>query len=93
MTVTEGGKPRRVEVPVEMPEGMSYEGVWTEQVRQAMAMNAPAGAPVGGFVGVTGGIPKMRTPRVPRSRRLLLPRPFRNSMPHSQRWSIISRAG
>ena len=28
MTVTEGGKPRRVEVPVEMPEGMSYEGVF-----------------------------------------------------------------
>jgi Ca-activated chloride channel family protein len=26
--VTEGGKPRRVEVPVEMPEGMSYEGVF-----------------------------------------------------------------
>ena len=26
--VTEGGKPRRVEVPVEMPHGMSYEGVF-----------------------------------------------------------------
>ena len=26
--VTEGGKPRRVEVPVEMPEGVSYEGVF-----------------------------------------------------------------
>ena len=28
MTVTIGGEPRRVEVPVEMPEGVSYEGVF-----------------------------------------------------------------
>src|SRR5205085_1368456 len=28
MTVTDGGKPRRIDVPVEMPEGMSYEGVF-----------------------------------------------------------------
>ncbi|HYG80619.1 MAG TPA: VIT domain-containing protein [Pyrinomonadaceae bacterium] len=28
MMVTEGGVPRRIEVPVEMPEGMSYEGVF-----------------------------------------------------------------
>src|SRR5205085_1325464 len=28
MVVTDGGKPRRIDVPVEMPEGMSYEGVF-----------------------------------------------------------------
>ena len=28
--VTEGGRPRRIEVPVEMPEGVSYEGVFGE---------------------------------------------------------------
>jgi Ca-activated chloride channel family protein len=28
MTVTEGGRPRRIDVPVEMPEGMSHEGVF-----------------------------------------------------------------
>jgi Ca-activated chloride channel family protein len=28
MTVTDGGKPRRIDVPVEMPEGMSREGVF-----------------------------------------------------------------
>src|SRR5262245_48597847 len=28
MTVTEGGQPRRIDVPVEMPEGVSYEGVF-----------------------------------------------------------------
>ena len=31
--ITEGGKPRRVEVPVEMPEGMSYEGVFGKENR------------------------------------------------------------
>lgn len=28
MTVTDGGQPRRIDVPVEMPEGVSYEGVF-----------------------------------------------------------------
>ena len=28
MTVTEGGEPRRIDVPVEMPEGVSHEGVF-----------------------------------------------------------------
>jgi Ca-activated chloride channel family protein len=28
MVVTDGGRPRRIEVPVEMPEGVSYEGVF-----------------------------------------------------------------
>ena len=29
--VTDGGKPRRVDVPVEMPEGVSYEGVFGKE--------------------------------------------------------------
>ncbi|MCX6628137.1 MAG: VIT and VWA domain-containing protein [Candidatus Solibacter sp.] len=29
--ITEGGAPRRVEVPVEMPDGMSYEGVFGKE--------------------------------------------------------------
>src|SRR5207244_3819065 len=28
MTITDGGEPRRIEVPVEMPEGVSHEGVF-----------------------------------------------------------------
>ena len=43
--ITEGGQPRRVEVPVEMPEGVSYEGVFGE-AREQVAMSksfAPAG--------------------------------------------------
>ncbi len=30
-TITEGGKPRRIEVAVEMPDGVSYEGVFGEK--------------------------------------------------------------
>ena len=33
MIITEGGKPRRVEVPVEMPEGVSHEGVFGDGTR------------------------------------------------------------
>ncbi len=63
-TVTEPGKaPRRIEVPVEMPEGVSYEGVYgRERSLSKMALYAPARAHVfagGGVVGgVVGGYPR-----------------------------------
>jgi Ca-activated chloride channel family protein len=42
--ITEGGKPRRVEVPVEMPDGVSYEGVFGERnERRAAPRQAVAG--------------------------------------------------
>ena len=31
MTVTEGGEPRRIDVPVEIPDGVSYEGVFGDR--------------------------------------------------------------
>jgi Ca-activated chloride channel family protein len=40
--ITEGGAPRRVEVPVEMPDGMSYEGVFGRGDR-LQAVAAPMG--------------------------------------------------
>src|SRR5947209_8065500 len=54
MTVTDGGKPRRVEVPVEMPEGMSYEGVFGRQQGMPMPIANMAGTyrPSGGFLGM-----------------------------------------
>jgi len=65
--VHEGGEPRRIQVPVEMPEGVSYEGVFgLEQkvaVRGNMGMMAAprmmaTGGVVGGIIGgVPGGIP------------------------------------
>ncbi len=47
--VTEGGKPRLVDVPVEMPQGMSYEGVFGER-RQIMPAQAMALSGGGGFM-------------------------------------------
>jgi Ca-activated chloride channel family protein len=52
--VIEGGKPRRVDVPVEMPHGMSYEGVFGERrpiiPMQSMARSSPGGGSFGGFM-------------------------------------------
>ena len=59
MTVTTGGEPRRIEVPVEMPEGVSYDGVFgTERgsafgVMPLMAMQST--------VMVTASTPALRT--------------------------------
>ena len=53
-TIVEGGKPRIVDVPVEMPEGVSYEGIYgrgdAQPVPAAMAKRAFAPMRVGGFV-------------------------------------------
>jgi TonB family protein len=40
MTVTDGGQPRRIDVPVEMPEGMSREGVFGEENDQSFGQRA-----------------------------------------------------
>ena len=65
--VTEGGAPRRVEVPVEMPDGMSYQGVFgTERDMvqvQAAAMNAPMARPM--MPGFAGGVGGARSQAVP----------------------------
>jgi len=64
MTVTDGGRPRRVEVPVEMPDGISYKGVFGEG-NQPMMAGAPGLA--GDFMsarkmtfarGAVGGVPR-----------------------------------
>ena len=61
MTITDGGQPRRVEVPVEMPEGVSHRGVFGEEVdamnysRGAIGkLHKAANAPTG-YVGALGG--------------------------------------
>jgi Ca-activated chloride channel family protein len=63
MIVTEGGKPQRIEVPVEMPEGVSYEGVFGDQaaVMQKAAFLGGVSGVVGGVVGgVPSGVRVMR---------------------------------
>lgn len=61
---TEGGRPMRVEVPVEMPAGVSYEGIFGSEIRERIAMNMAAPAPaapfssragIGAAVGGAGG--------------------------------------
>jgi Ca-activated chloride channel family protein len=67
MTVTEGGKPRRVEVPVEMPEGMSYEGVFGRErmsrngVMAAAVMNGPERS----YSGFAGSVKARRPAALP----------------------------
>ena len=46
-TVTEGGQPRKVQVPVKMPEGVSYEGVFGKD-KETEAQRAQNGAGGGG---------------------------------------------
>jgi Ca-activated chloride channel family protein len=56
MTVTEGGEPRRVEVPVEMPEGVSYEGVFGSERAMYKAASVSGGGGSGVAAGVPGGV-------------------------------------
>jgi Ca-activated chloride channel family protein len=60
MSVTTGGVPRRIEVPVDMPEGVSYEGVFGSDQRLRVGGNMPAAAgnaiSMSAGVGVVGGI-------------------------------------
>ena len=48
--INKDGKPQRVEVPIEMPDGVSYEGIFGYDINgvpPAMAMGAPMYAPSG----------------------------------------------
>ncbi|HEU4390541.1 MAG TPA: VIT and VWA domain-containing protein [Blastocatellia bacterium] len=59
MVVTDGGQPRRIDVPVEMPEGVSREGVFgsdkEEQVLQYRASRGASLNPTGIAAGRAGG--------------------------------------
>ncbi|MGA9770704.1 MAG: VIT and VWA domain-containing protein [Blastocatellia bacterium] len=79
MTVTEGGEPRRVDVPVEMPEGVSHEGVFGKESdgkverlqtlaslqRAPMSGNAQSGQSAGR--GVIGGVTSNQPAPPPKS--------------------------
>ncbi len=60
--VTEGGKPKTVEVPVEMPDGVSYEGIFGKEAE----MLAYAGAQVS--LGATASAMPMSAPPMPQMR-------------------------
>ncbi len=58
MVITEGGEARRVPVPVEMPEGVSYEGVFGDSMKlgvySARRLSSRAYAPTAGPAGPVG---------------------------------------
>ena len=56
--VTEGGKPRTVQVPVEMPEGLRYEGIFgIPGAKYVTPTSIPrSGGTASGVSGITGGI-------------------------------------
>ncbi len=57
--VTEGGQPRRVEVPVEMPAGVSYDGIFGNERREMAYKSMSVASPMagsGGGSGIVGGI-------------------------------------
>jgi Ca-activated chloride channel homolog len=56
MTITERDKPRRIEVPVEMPEGVSYEGVFGIRGDVAVASVAAPAQMARLIGGVIGGV-------------------------------------
>jgi Ca-activated chloride channel family protein len=62
--VTKDGKPQRVEVPVEMPEGVSHEGVFGDQKQYdyfGVSGNQMAGVGAGIGGGAVGGLMRMPT--------------------------------
>jgi len=57
--VTDGGKPRTVQVPVEMPEGLRYEGIFgvpSQYMSPASIPHAGSGVTGGVVGGVAGGV-------------------------------------
>jgi Ca-activated chloride channel family protein len=70
MTVTDAGEPRRIEVPVEMPEGVSHEGVFggdqpfeklqllADLQRAPIASRVQSGGGAGGTVASRGPLPR-----------------------------------
>ena len=45
LIITEGGQPRRVEVPVELPDGVSYEGIFGEEEKRQPGFRSRAKRP------------------------------------------------
>jgi TonB family protein len=54
-TVTDGGRPRRIDVPVETPEGVASRGVTADNSASVVVANAEPTGTVGPVVGVAGG--------------------------------------
>jgi Ca-activated chloride channel family protein len=64
LVVTVGGEPRRIDVPVEMPEGVSYEGVFGEGYGRFASTNGAKSSAVGAGAGggIAGGMLRSTAP-------------------------------
>ncbi len=62
LTVTDGGQPRRIEVPVEMPDGVDPRGVFGEprkmEAQVAYGPSGRAGGMIGGLLGGVRALPQ-----------------------------------
>ena len=56
LIITEGGQPRRIEVPVELPEGVSYEGVFRSDDQPAVGFRSRSMRPAPMSQKFLGGI-------------------------------------
>jgi Ca-activated chloride channel family protein len=54
--VTKDGQPQRVEVPVEMPEGVNYEGIFGDRMETVTVNASTAQISRGGVAGFIGGV-------------------------------------
>ena len=57
LIITEGGQPRRVEVPIELPDGVSYEGIFGRDDQRAAGFRSRAMRPAAKMSkGLLGGV-------------------------------------
>ncbi|MBX3277739.1 MAG: VWA domain-containing protein [Acidobacteria bacterium] len=61
--VTEGGKPRRIEVPVEMPEGVSYDGVFGSNKEHSGAIPMRGRSVMGSAAMTPGTVAELPAPK------------------------------
>ncbi len=74
MIITDGGKPRRVEVPVEMPEGVSHAGVFGDVNRLAQMAGASQMAQTSNSAIVTSKSENLNTTKSTTGRAVAVPR-------------------
>src|SRR5438094_5403067 len=61
MIVTDGGKPRRIDVPVEVPEGVSRTGVFGAELNPSQIQSSPTNARSYSQFAILGGTSNVAT--------------------------------
>lgn len=90
--VNVGGKQRTVDVPVEMPEGVSYQGIFGEQqANRRLGLYAPAGVYARRTAGGFGGTAAMAMPAPPATKAAaaLTPSGISSALPYAEDNSMV----